>query len=111
MEIDANEPPPDKINNILSELFKFINIDKANDFIKNFILSELSLNPNVDIVLRNILKNFAILLSWPLNPDIDIWFIGLMKLIASCAKYSILIEFCEEELDHVSFKFFFKILI
>ena len=92
-----------KINNFLSEIFKFINTEKANEFIRNYIMNELSFNPtNVDANLRNILFNLSILLSWPFYSDIDIWFIGFMKIIASCAKYLILIEFYEEKLDYVS---------
>ena len=94
-----------KINNFLSEIFKYINTERANEFIRNFIINELSFDSSksVDSTLRNILFNFSILLSWPFYSDIDVWFIGFMKVIASCSKYSILIEFYEEKLDYVSF--------
>jgi hypothetical protein len=100
-----------KINNFLSEIFKFINKERANEFIRNYIINELSFNSkNVDTILRNILFNLSILLSWPFYPDIDIWFIGFMKIIASCSKYSVLIEFYEEKLDYVSFFSSFDII-
>ncbi len=84
----------------VAHLFKSLDMNRANEFLKYLFLNSYFDNNNTEI--KNILINLISFLAWPLYDEIDSWSIGFMKLLTLINKYFILIDIAETKLDYVS---------
>lgn len=93
--LSSNESP-----NHLAELFKMLDLLKANRYIQTIVLNMEKQEPyDFDVKIKNILQNMIRLISWPFYDKMHLWTCELIKIMIYLNRSQILIQVCEEKFE------------
>ncbi len=97
------------INMCLAHLFKSLDMNKTNEFLKYLLLNKYFTS---DTEVKHVLSNLIDFLAWSPYESMDLWCIGFMTLLPLINKYYVIIEISELKIDYVCicFGFFLKFL-